>query len=70
MERCTLRMLSRSWPTVSPATDLQLRAPHAMSYTNNGARHGIPKVIDHKKQIPRVVKPGGYTNSTLSANVL
>ena len=36
-----------------------------MPYINNGARHGFPKVIEHKKQIPKVVKPGGYISYAL-----
>ena len=62
MQGCTLRILSQD-RSILERTDLQLRAPHAVSYTDDGARHGFPKVIDHKKQIPRVVKPGGYTSS-------
>ena len=67
MQRCTLQMLSQDCQ--SPAIDLQLCATHTVSYTDNGARHSFSKVIDHKKHIPRVVKPGGYTICIISADV-
>ncbi len=53
---------------LSSATDLQLRAAHAMSDTNKKARHSFPKVINHKKHIPGAIEPGGYTISIISAS--